>query len=93
MHKSVGVQMDILVKKMDAGRPLYLSIACEELRVFGEFRHVTDKIRTMSSELAGLVETVSVDVCTLHRNISLHCHNYALHKAESESCFSQTQES
>ena len=89
MHNSVGVQMDILVKKTDAGRPLYLSIACEELRVFGEFRHVTDKIRTLSSELAGLVETVSVDVC----NISLHCHNYTLHKAESESCFSQTQES
>ena len=93
MHNSVGVQMDILVKKMDAGRPLYLSIACEELRVFGEFRHVTDKIRTLPSELAGLVETVSVDVCTLHCNISLHCRNYALHKAESESCFSQTQES
>lgn len=56
------VQMNILVKKIDAGRPLFLSIACEELRVFGEFRHVTDKIRTLSGTLSGLVDTVSVDV-------------------------------
>ena len=67
------MQMDILVKKSDAGRPLFLSIACEELRVYGEFRHLTDKIQQLSDELAGLVELVSMDVCVLFCSILFHC--------------------
>ncbi|KAK7494275.1 hypothetical protein BaRGS_00014557 [Batillaria attramentaria] len=51
-------QLDILVKKSDAGRPLFLSIACEELRVFGEFRRLTEKVRQLSDDLSGLVEIV-----------------------------------
>ena len=32
--------MNILVSKKDANIPLYLSLACEELRVFGVFEEV-----------------------------------------------------
>ncbi|KAL8585818.1 hypothetical protein ACOMHN_065168 [Nucella lapillus] len=51
-------QLKILVSKPDAGRPLFLSIACEELRIFGEFRKLTSKIQNLSDELSGLVEIV-----------------------------------
>ena len=53
------------MKKTDAGRPLFLTIACEELRVFGEFRRLTEKIRTLSDDMSGLVEIVSGAVLVL----------------------------
>ncbi|XP_076439571.1 TPR repeat-containing protein DDB_G0287407-like [Babylonia areolata] len=56
-------QLEILVSKEDAGRPLFLCIACEELRVFGEFRKLTDKVQTLSDSLTGMVEIV------LHRTV------------------------
>ena len=51
-------QMNILVNKSDAGRPLWLTIACEELRVFGEFRKLTKVIQDLPQDLIGLLEMV-----------------------------------
>lgn len=48
----------MLVSKADAGRPLWLSVACEELRVFGDFRRLDEKIEDLSPELIGLLEQV-----------------------------------
>jgi hypothetical protein len=48
----------VLVSKADAGRPLWLSVACEELRVFGDFRRLDEKIEDLSPELIGLLEQV-----------------------------------
>ena len=59
--------MDLLVGKEDAGRPLYLSIACEELRVYGEFRKLTHKIQSIADNLAGLMEIVSLTILTPKR--------------------------
>ena len=50
--------MNILVNKSDAGRPLWLTIACEELRVFGEFRKLTKVIQDLPQDLIGLLEMV-----------------------------------
>jgi len=38
---SVVFQMKILLSKKESGMPLYLSLACEELRVFGIYEKVT----------------------------------------------------
>ncbi|XP_046565446.1 telomerase protein component 1-like [Haliotis rubra] len=51
-------QMQLLVTKEDAGRPLYLAISCEELRVFGDFRNLTSKIHSLPGDLSGVIEIV-----------------------------------
>ncbi|XP_064618016.1 nephrocystin-3-like [Liolophura sinensis] len=51
-------QMRTLVLKEDAGRPLWLSVACEELRVFGSFDQLTQKITHLPGELIGLLDMV-----------------------------------
>ncbi|PVD30644.1 hypothetical protein C0Q70_09917 [Pomacea canaliculata] len=51
-------QMGLLIGKGDSGNPLYLSIACEELRVFGEFRNLTKKITSLPDDLLGLLKLV-----------------------------------
>ncbi len=44
-------QMDSLLSKESSDNPLWLSIACEELRVFGQFRMISDKINHLSNGL------------------------------------------
>lgn len=65
------LQMRLLIGKGDSGNPLYLSIACEELRVFGEFRNLTKKITSLPDDLLGLLKLVctfikSLQMCWLH---------------------------
>ena len=50
--------MALVIQKKDAGRPLWLSVACEELRVFGDFRSLTNKITSLPEELGGLLQEV-----------------------------------
>ena len=52
--------MKILINKTDAGRPLWLTIACEELRVFGEFRKLTKVIKDLPQDIIGLLELVRI---------------------------------
>lgn len=53
-------QMHSLISKLSADNPLWLSIACEELRIFGQFRQVSDKINQLAD---GLLEYVTLYIC------------------------------
>ncbi len=44
-------QKDTLLGKASSANPLWLAMACEELRVFGNFRQVSDKINQLPDEL------------------------------------------
>ncbi len=44
-------QMASLLGKASSDNPLWLSVACEELRVFGEFRKINDKISRLADGL------------------------------------------
>eukprot|EP01119_Soliformovum_irregulare_P015829 TRINITY_DN4519_c0_g1_i1.p1 TRINITY_DN4519_c0_g1~~TRINITY_DN4519_c0_g1_i1.p1 ORF type:complete len:1529 (-),score=494.33 TRINITY_DN4519_c0_g1_i1:1256-5488(-) len=51
-------QERVLLKKMDADKPLYLILACSELRVFGVFEQLTEKIKEMGQTIPRLLEEV-----------------------------------
>ncbi|XP_028414822.1 telomerase protein component 1-like isoform X3 [Dendronephthya gigantea] len=51
-------QMKLLLSKKGSANPLWLSLACEELRVYGVFRMVNDKIQSLSDDLLSLEEQV-----------------------------------
>ena len=51
-------QMKILMSKRDAGNPLYLQIACEELRMFGLFEEMTGFLKKMPATIATLLQEV-----------------------------------
>jgi telomerase protein component 1 len=53
-------QMRSVIKKTDGQKPLFLMIACEELRVFGVFEKVNDRIKQMSSTVPKLLDEVLV---------------------------------
>lgn len=57
-EKPMNTQMRVLLRKADAGNPLYLTVACEELRVFGVYERVSDRIKKMSDKLPRLFEEV-----------------------------------
>lgn len=44
-------QMIDLLSKISSENPLWLSIACEELRVYGQFRLIGDKINNLADGL------------------------------------------
>jgi len=51
-------QMGGLLRKRESNNPLYLVVACEELRVFGEFERVSNRIERFPEDVAGLVDQV-----------------------------------
>ena len=51
-------QLEILASQKEACNPLWLSLACEELRLFGEFERLTSKVRNLPGNLQDLVFTV-----------------------------------
>ena len=53
-------QMRVLLKKTDADKPLYLIIACNELRLFGVYEQLTERIRSLPSTINKLFEEVLV---------------------------------
>lgn len=53
-----GNQMAVLLGKADAGLPLYLKLACEELRVFGVYDALNERIKALSGTLPGLVDEI-----------------------------------
>ena len=44
-------QLTSLLEKTSSDNPLWLSIACEELRVFGQYKQIMDKINTLPDGL------------------------------------------
>ncbi|KAN0022174.1 hypothetical protein ACTFIU_004345 [Dictyostelium citrinum] len=51
-------QMSLLLNKSDANNPLYLVLACEELRFHGQFENLTDKIKNLAPTLPKLFEDI-----------------------------------
>lgn len=50
--------MDLLISLDGATNPLWLSLSCEELRVFGVFERVTDHIKSLPDSLQGLLNFI-----------------------------------
>ena len=44
-------QMKMLLEKQGSANPLWLTLACEELRVFGIFETLLDKINSLPDDL------------------------------------------
>ncbi|XP_070560674.1 TPR repeat-containing protein DDB_G0287407-like [Ptychodera flava] len=53
-----ATQCQVLLAKESSQNPLWLSIACEELRVHGDFFKVTDKIKSLADGLLELLAQV-----------------------------------
>ena len=53
-------QMKLLLSKREANNPLYLHLACEELRVFGVFEQVTTFLKKMPPALSNLLQEILV---------------------------------
>lgn len=51
-------QMKLLLSKREANNPLYLHLACEELRVFGVFEQVTAFLKKMPPALSNLLQDI-----------------------------------
>lgn len=57
-EKPENDQMGLLLSKHESDNPLYLTVACEELRVFGEFERVTERIEALPNAVESLFEQV-----------------------------------
>lgn len=57
-ERPMNDQMRLLLKKTDAVSPLYLILACEELRMFGVFEQLSERIKALSSQLPRLMEEI-----------------------------------
>ncbi|XP_073234620.1 TPR repeat-containing protein DDB_G0287407-like isoform X1 [Porites lutea] len=51
-------QMSMLLEKEGSANPLWLTLACEELRVYGVFNKMDEKIASLSDDLISLEEQV-----------------------------------
>lgn len=51
-------QMSMLLEKEGSANPLWLTLACEELRVYGHFNKMDEKIASLSDDLISLEEQV-----------------------------------
>ena len=86
-------QLKLLLTKKDAGNPLYLHLACEELRVFGVFEEITEYLKQippttsillqevlkrLESELGTELISASLVLLCLVRNGLLECELAAL---------------
>lgn len=52
------MQLNTLLAKQESGSPLWLSLACEDLRVFGQAELIPQKINSMAADLFGLIRQV-----------------------------------
>ena len=51
-------QMSSLISHKGAAVPLWLGLACGELRVYGDFRTLTHKIQSLPDSLDGLLSVI-----------------------------------
>lgn len=52
------MQMKLLLAKKEANVALYLSLACEELRVFGVFEKITGKLKMLPHTVPHLLQEI-----------------------------------
>jgi len=57
-EKPMNNQMRVLIKKGECSSPLYITVACEELRVFGVYERIADRIKSMGDKLPKLFDEV-----------------------------------
>eukprot|EP01130_Rhizamoeba_saxonica_P017056 TRINITY_DN8098_c0_g1_i1.p1 TRINITY_DN8098_c0_g1~~TRINITY_DN8098_c0_g1_i1.p1 ORF type:complete len:2262 (-),score=513.74 TRINITY_DN8098_c0_g1_i1:41-6826(-) len=57
-ERGMNTQMRVLLRKFDSSSPLYLTIACEELRVFGVYEKVSERIKKLGTKIPSLFEEV-----------------------------------
>ncbi|XP_078577882.1 TPR repeat-containing protein DDB_G0287407-like isoform X2 [Branchiostoma floridae x Branchiostoma japonicum] len=57
-------QLDLLTSSAGAGNPVWLAMACEELRVFGDFSRLTEKIDSLPASLEGLMNMLISRIVT-----------------------------
>lgn len=57
-ERSDNDQIGALLSKVDSDNPLYLRVACEEMRVFGDFERVTERIESLPDRVPALLEQV-----------------------------------
>lgn len=50
-------QLQTLISKAGSSNPLWLTLACEELRVYGTFENLAEKIESLPNDLIRLVTT------------------------------------
>ncbi len=81
--------MRVLLKKTDSHKPLYLVVACHELRLFGVYEQLTEKIKALSPTINKLFEEVLVRLEYDHgkelvRTIAclIHCSRGGLRESE-----------
>lgn len=51
-------QIDLLLKRKETNNPLYLKVAMDELRIFGSFEKLDEKIDSLPSDVVNLFEVV-----------------------------------
>ena len=51
-------QMKLLLTKKESSNPLYLHLACEELRYFGVFEEVTDYLKKIPTTISNLLQDI-----------------------------------
>lgn len=57
-ERPMNTQMRPLLKKPDSDKPLYLLVACQELRLYGIFEQLTSRIQKMGGTLSRLFDEV-----------------------------------
>jgi hypothetical protein len=80
--------MKLILSKPETSRiPLWLSFSCNELKVFGEFATITDKIAKLPGSLTELIkqiinrvnaefeDDIVVEVLTLIKYFNIHFYN------------------
>jgi telomerase protein component 1 len=56
--KFTGHQLETILSKSGAVNPLYLTIVCEEFRVFGDFSKLDQKLNQLAQDVPGLLDQV-----------------------------------
>ncbi|CAD5119855.1 DgyrCDS8439 [Dimorphilus gyrociliatus] len=57
-EKGFNNQISQITNKKDSNNPLYLKIACEELKIFGVFEQLTTKLKSLASTLPSLLTQI-----------------------------------
>eukprot|EP01113_Clastostelium_recurvatum_P018405 TRINITY_DN2169_c0_g1_i12.p1 TRINITY_DN2169_c0_g1~~TRINITY_DN2169_c0_g1_i12.p1 ORF type:complete len:2586 (+),score=522.10 TRINITY_DN2169_c0_g1_i12:146-7903(+) len=65
-ERPMNDQMRLLLKKTDANHPLYLMLACEELRVFGVYEQLGERIKTLAATVPRILDEVLTRIETDH---------------------------
>ena len=58
IQKLDGDQLQLLLDSKCTQSPLWLYLVCEELRVYGDFRTLTKRVKTVSTSVEGMLKAM-----------------------------------